>query len=238
MPADIVEKYGGDYNGAKTAVVSTYKFTMSFENSETDDYVTEKLFGVLVAGSVPLYHGAPNGKKFGPSEKSMLFANDFGTPEKMAEHILYLDGNDTAYEEYLAWKKTGPTDDFTALMDIGNVHSSCRLCIRTADLHRREVGEVTLGKPKGEEEPPGALTKLLVRERGKFWMRDIYLVARTRAELASKLAAHVPHGGGAYVYSVYEYWSRREIKTDADVRALEDGTELEVVFVTPQVWGK
>jgi hypothetical protein len=70
----------------------------------------------------------------------MIFANDYGTPEKLAEYLLYLDGNDTAYliqilspylfffisfylsehlivdcgsyEEYLQWKKTGPTDDW------------------------------------------------------------------------------------------------------------------------------
>lgn len=46
-------RYGGNYNAMKMAIVSTYKFTMSFENSATDDYVTEKLFGVLAAGSVP-----------------------------------------------------------------------------------------------------------------------------------------------------------------------------------------
>lgn len=61
-----------------------------------------------------VYHGAPNGKKFGPSSKSMLFADDFETPEKMAEHILYLDKNDTAYQEYLEWKHHGPTDDFVS----------------------------------------------------------------------------------------------------------------------------
>jgi hypothetical protein len=142
IPREYQQQYGHDYNAIKMAIVSTYKFTMSFENSGTKDYVTEKLFGVLAAGSVPLYDGAPNGKIFGPSEKSMLFADDFGTPEKMAEHILYLDGNDTAYNEYLSWKSYGPSDQFTYLMDIGNVHSSCRLCIRTADMHRKEVGPV------------------------------------------------------------------------------------------------
>jgi hypothetical protein len=43
----------GDYNNAKQELISTYKFTMAFENGNAKDYVTEKLFGVLAAGSVP-----------------------------------------------------------------------------------------------------------------------------------------------------------------------------------------
>lgn len=44
-----------------------------------------------------VYDGAPNGKKFGPSKHSMIFAEDYGTPEKLAQYLLYLDKNDTAY---------------------------------------------------------------------------------------------------------------------------------------------
>ena len=44
-----------------------------------------------------VYDGASNGKNFGPSSHSMIYANDYGTPEKLAEYLLYLDKNDTAY---------------------------------------------------------------------------------------------------------------------------------------------
>jgi hypothetical protein len=37
----------------KMNIAAKYKFTMAFENSETDDYVTEKMFQPLVIGSVP-----------------------------------------------------------------------------------------------------------------------------------------------------------------------------------------
>lgn len=37
----------------KTELLSHYKFTFTFENSQEEDYVTEKVFDALVAGSVP-----------------------------------------------------------------------------------------------------------------------------------------------------------------------------------------
>ena len=32
----------------------------------------------------------------------------------------------------LAWKRAGPQDSFLALVDLNNVHSTCRLCIHLA----------------------------------------------------------------------------------------------------------
>ena len=37
-----------------------YLFTIAIENSLEYDYVTEKLWQPLAAGSVPIYLGAPN----------------------------------------------------------------------------------------------------------------------------------------------------------------------------------
>jgi galactoside 3-L-fucosyltransferase 11 len=63
-----------------------------------------------------VYDGSPDGKKFGPAAKSMLYAPDFETPEDMAKFIQYLDSNDTAYQEYLEWKRIGPSDDWVRII--------------------------------------------------------------------------------------------------------------------------
>jgi len=236
IPQEYSSKYGGNYNAMKIDIISRYKFTMSFENSATDDYVTEKLFGVLVSGSVPLYDGASNGKNFGPNNHSMIYAADYGTPEKLAEYLLYLDKNNTAYMEYLSWKKTGPTDDWVALVDLGNVHSNCRLCIRTADMHRKEVGPVKTGNPPGEPKPTGQSLELQVRERGKFWLRPVYLKSKTLSELKQKINKYVPHEEGSYLHTIQELWSRKKIESDADVAKLTSKTELEGIFVVPRHW--
>ena len=41
-------------------IYNQYKFVICFENSKTAGYVTEKIFNVMMAGSVPIYDGAPN----------------------------------------------------------------------------------------------------------------------------------------------------------------------------------
>lgn len=41
-------------------VFNQYKFIICFENSKTDSYITEKIFNVFLAKSIPIYDGAPN----------------------------------------------------------------------------------------------------------------------------------------------------------------------------------
>src|SRR5204863_10198514 len=50
-----------DRGGAtKLETIASYRFTLAFENALEEDYVTEKLYDPLVAGSVPVYLGAPD----------------------------------------------------------------------------------------------------------------------------------------------------------------------------------
>eukprot|EP01097_Dermamoeba_algensis_P011329 TRINITY_DN8765_c0_g1_i1.p1 TRINITY_DN8765_c0_g1~~TRINITY_DN8765_c0_g1_i1.p1 ORF type:complete len:124 (-),score=20.76 TRINITY_DN8765_c0_g1_i1:56-427(-) len=74
--------------------------------------------------------GAPNVKLYAPTNKSVININDFKSPKELADFLKYLDSNDTAYEEYLSWKKTGYSQSFKKLVDLNAVHSRCRLCIK------------------------------------------------------------------------------------------------------------
>ena len=40
------------------------------------------------------------------SEKSVIFIEDYKSMEDLADHLDYLDENDTAYLEYFQWRKT------------------------------------------------------------------------------------------------------------------------------------
>ena len=98
----------------KLAVIGRYKFTLAYENSQAEGYVTEKFFHPLIAGSVPVYWGAPDVGGFAPHPSSYVNAEDFGSAAELAAHLAYLDRNDTAYNEMLAWKDEPLGDRFLA----------------------------------------------------------------------------------------------------------------------------
>ncbi|XP_065176163.1 alpha-(1,3)-fucosyltransferase 11-like [Sycon ciliatum] len=88
-------------------VLRKYKFIIAFENGICDDYITEKLWRPLHLGTVPIYRGAPNVNEWLPTHRSALVYDEFENPAALADYIKYLDSNDTAYREYLEYKK-GP----------------------------------------------------------------------------------------------------------------------------------
>ncbi|GAM21321.1 hypothetical protein SAMD00019534_044960, partial [Acytostelium subglobosum LB1] len=229
----------GDYNGQKLGIGRTYKFIMAFENSFTDDYVTEKLFGVLAVGSVPIYDGAPNALKFAPNNHSVIFAHDYSSPEELAKYLKYLDNNDEEYEKYLTWKKTGPTKDWTAMVDIARIGAECRVCYRMADLHRKEVGMVFgdaqhrkkyIKVPEDWSSDKGIV--VYVRHRGTFWFYSLAIpYGITQDDFKLLIEMNIPHKGE--FYEAYEHWTRKTILSDkiSGTFELHQEMEIEVVFV-------
>jgi len=128
----------------KTELLRTYLFALAFENSETDDYVTEKFFQALVAGSVPVYLGAGNVNMFAPSlsPPSVISVNQFASTRDLALHLHAVSRDPESYQKYLEWKNpnVGPSLDFVALVDQADRHSVLRRCILIGDLYRFYYG--------------------------------------------------------------------------------------------------
>ena len=80
---------------------STYKFYFSAENSLCRDYVTEKFFDVLRYDIVPVVYGGANYSQYGISPEAYINVRDFKNPKDLADYLLYLDKNDTAYINHL-----------------------------------------------------------------------------------------------------------------------------------------
>lgn len=114
---------------SKRALASTYKFTIAFENAIAKDYVTEKFYDPLLAGSVPVYLGAPNVHEYAPAEHCYIDTADFSGPAELADYLLELDRDDAAYSRYLNWRDRPRLPAFRALCErnAGTVFE--RLCL-------------------------------------------------------------------------------------------------------------
>lgn len=99
--------------GTKREIISNYKFSLAFENAIATDYVTEKFFEPLMAGSVPVYLGAPNIEDFAPGDKSYINVNSFSSVKSLADYLLELNNDNEKYKEYFKWKSLPLKDSFT-----------------------------------------------------------------------------------------------------------------------------
>ncbi len=88
--------------------IKDYKFYLSFENAFCDQYVTEKYwYNALEHDAVPIVlGGGPYNDPKVAIPGSFINVQDFKTVKDLANYLIYLDKNDTAYNEYFAWKQT------------------------------------------------------------------------------------------------------------------------------------
>ena len=91
-----VDVYGGgwpdnlpNYHGncvSKIATLPRYRYGLVFENQQQPGYVTEKLLDCFVAGTVPIYWGAPDVGEVVPAE-AMIVMNENTPVEKYVQDI-------------------------------------------------------------------------------------------------------------------------------------------------------
>ncbi|XP_014261891.1 alpha-(1,3)-fucosyltransferase B-like [Cimex lectularius] len=84
--------------------ISRYKFSIAFENGICEDYITEKLWRPIVAGSLPIYIGSPSINDWLPNNNTVIYLSDFKSPKELARHLLYLNNNKTAYDSHFEHK--------------------------------------------------------------------------------------------------------------------------------------
>jgi hypothetical protein len=132
----------------KLDVIARYRFTLAFENSISSDYVTEKFFDPLTVGSIPVYLGASNVDELAPGDRCYIDVADFNGPEELARYLRSLSDDPDRLNEYLAWKNTGLSPSFLAMIDALRLHPVCRLCLAcrpTSSPSRTDRGDAVSG---------------------------------------------------------------------------------------------
>ena len=140
-------------------IFKPYKFTLAFENGVCTDYITEKFWMALQRNTVPVVLARDYYSADVVPPASFISVQDFPSVKALAEYLLYLAKNDTAYNEYFSWRQK--------FVSNGNFHfKACKLCDALHD-----------GRLK-----PKAYSDDMFK---KFWNKDID--CKTREETLSRL---------------------------------------------------
>ncbi|KAG0315816.1 hypothetical protein BGZ99_007244, partial [Dissophora globulifera] len=145
-------------------LVSRYKFYLAIENSNCEDYVTEKLDRAYAAGVIPIVDGPADYSRFDATGNALIKIDDFSSPRSLGKYIQKLDQDDALYMERLRYKvpkdplHTPSTKDLSRAFLRSWTHSGnlsewgpdprgaeCGLCELTHDL---KEGIVTLDGTK------------------------------------------------------------------------------------------
>ena len=89
--------------GDKLEFLSHYKFSICFENSKTQGYISEKLVDAFEAGTIPIYFGDDTVLEL-LNNKSYIHVRDENEFDEKIELIKKIDNNDTLYQEMIREK--------------------------------------------------------------------------------------------------------------------------------------
>jgi glycosyltransferase involved in cell wall biosynthesis len=116
-----IDSYGTLYNNMNIEladsvsifnIYSKYKFVIVFEDSVYNDFVTEKFYDPILAGSVPIYFDAPNIDKLMHDQNSFVNVRKYESPKKLAQHIIQCLYDDNEYMKYHKWRENPFSKEF------------------------------------------------------------------------------------------------------------------------------
>ena len=77
-----------------------YKFGITFENTSTVNYTTEKICWPLLTGGVPIYWGNPKVVEYFNPE-AFINCHDYDSFDRAIDHVIEVDNNDALYQKYV-----------------------------------------------------------------------------------------------------------------------------------------
>lgn len=87
--------------GDKLKWQQKYKFSIAFENSSTNGYVTEKIVQAFSAGTIPIYWGNPK-VELDFNTEAFINCHDYDNFDEVVQRVIELDGNRKEYLKMLS----------------------------------------------------------------------------------------------------------------------------------------
>ena len=117
----------GSDKANKSSVLRKYLFYLAFENQCTEDYITEKMWGALGAGPIPVYYGATNIHEHVPPH-SIINVGDFNSTDDLAMYLNKVANDRSLYDSYHTWRKQPLPSSFVSKYNFTHIHGTCRTC--------------------------------------------------------------------------------------------------------------
>jgi len=114
------------------ALYAQYKFALAFENSYAPDYVTEKFWHPLAAGSVPVYRGTADVADLAPAPRCYIDTRDVASATELGAYLDHLDRHDDEYAAFHAWRREPIRPSFATLLARAEGSHWCRLAAAVA----------------------------------------------------------------------------------------------------------
>ncbi|XP_067940336.1 alpha-(1,3)-fucosyltransferase 7-like [Watersipora subatra] len=142
-----------------------YKFYLAFENSDCDDYVTEKFWNSLIVGLIPVVRGRRVDYKRIAPPNSYIHVDEFDSLETLAKHLDMVASNFTLYSQYHEWRTR-----FRARLLSAAVVSNwmCALCEK---VHEKRQQCVDVYEVFSEDTRCNTFDRM--RDRSREHMKDI-----------------------------------------------------------------
>ncbi|KAK7895625.1 hypothetical protein WMY93_020950 [Mugilogobius chulae] len=116
--------------------ISRCYFYLAFENSNSKDYITEKLWrNAYVGGAVPVVLGASieDYKAVAPP-RSFIHVDDFGSAKELASYLQSLAADKERYREFFSWRREWKVKLWTDWRE-----RLCKICTSYRCLPQRKV---------------------------------------------------------------------------------------------------
>lgn len=140
IPVDIYGSCGPlqckEQIACREMLTKDYFFYLSFENTLSRDYITEKAFYIMLETVVPIVYNGVDQKQFLPPH-SYIDVDDFKSVKELTDYLEYLIENPEEYLRYFWWKE---------YYHIGRNHFTCNMCQKLNEHRKNPLKEPIIAR--------------------------------------------------------------------------------------------